>query len=116
MSAFGISRRDRFLNLDLLLLSRQFETVELPKEKKYLLRYFDNPVQEAFLKYFFVFDNYINFCDHTGYVVQKKWLKHLHEKLKTIEKAHKDARSNFDMAGLVEIEKGEFKFSRHLPK
>ena len=101
---------------DLLLLSRSFETYELPKEKKYLMRYFENPIQEAFIKYFFTFGNYKNFTDHTGLSVQKKWLQTLHRKLIVLEKAHKEAKLNFDMQGLVKIEKGKYKFSPHIYK
>ncbi len=104
------------MSRDLFLLGRQFDFYELPKEKKYLLNYFDTPIQEAFLKYFFVFGDYKNFTDHTGNVVQMRWLKVLHEKLITIEKAHKEARANMDMAGLVDIEKGKLKFSKKSSK
>ena len=104
------------MSRDLLLLSREFETYQLPKDKKYLLKYFDSPVQESFLKYFFVFNDFVNFTDHTGISVQPKWLRNLHEKLQIIEKAHKEAKANMDMPGLLQIEKGKFKFNKHRPK
>ena len=96
------------LNRDLLLLARQFESYQLPKEKKYLLKYFDSPVQQAFLKYFLIFHEYKNFTDHTGIAVQPHWLKNLCEKLHILEKAHKEAKQNLDMAGVLQIEKGKF--------
>lgn len=108
-----LKENNKINDRDLLLLARKFETYELPKDKKYLLNYFDNELQEAFLKYFFVFKDYDNFIDHTGIFVQKKWLDSLYKKLLSIEQAHKDAKSNFDMSGLLAIERGKFKFTRH---
>lgn len=104
------------MNRDLLLLARQFESYQLPKEKKYLLKYFDSPVQQAFLKYFLIFHEYKNFTDHTGIAVQPHWLKNLCEKLHILEKAHKEAKQNLDMAGVLQIEKGKFKFNKHRSK
>ena len=101
---------------DLILLSRKFETYDLPKEKKYLLTYFDSELQLAFIKYYFVFGEYTNFTDHTGFAVQKKWLDNLYEKLLIIENAHKKAKSEFDMKGVLAIEKGKFKFMKHKSK
>lgn len=104
------------MSRDLLLLSREFDNYQIPKDKKYLLNYFDSQIQEAFLKYYFVFQDYKNFTDHTGISAQKKWLQNLHEKLQIIEKAHKQAKSNFDMSGVLEIETGNFKFNKHRSK
>jgi hypothetical protein len=116
VSLFRAYRRNNFLNLDLLLLSRNFETYELPKEKKYIMRYFKTPIQLAFLKYFMVFNDYKNFTDHTGISAQIKYLHSLHEKLIAIEKAHRQARIDMDMSGLVLIEKGKYKFRKNNDK
>ena len=97
---------------DLKLISLQLETVELPKEKKYLFKYFNTPLQIAFLKYFHLFGDYSNFVDHTGLSCQIKWLKSLHSKLQKIEKMHKEARFNMDIETLARIESGKQKFSR----
>lgn len=97
---------------DMSFISREFETFELPKEKKYLLKYFDTVLQEAFLKYVFVFGDYDNFVDHTGLACQPRWLKNLYNKLKRLESAHKEARSSFSEEGmkrLAQIESGKFK-------
>lgn len=94
---------------DLDFLARRFETVELPKERKYLYNYFRTEVQRAFLKYMHVFGDYTNFVNHTGYACQDRWLATLHEKMQKIETAHKEARLNMDMALLVVIERGKYK-------
>lgn len=104
------------MNPDLLLLSREFENYQFPKEKKYLLNYFESGIQEAFLKYYFVFHDFKNFTDHTGISVQPKWLRNIHEKLRIIEEAHKQAKANFDMTLVLEIESGNFKFNKHRAK
>ena len=102
--------------LDLKLISFQLEIVELPKEKKYLLKYFDTPIQIAFLKYIHVFGDYKNFTDHTGLSCQFKWLKSLYDKLRKIEKMHKEAKSNMDLETLERIETGKQRFPRKLPE
>lgn len=94
---------------DLVFLARQWETVELPKEKRYLLRYFETPLQVAFLKYIQVFEDHCNFVDHTGFTCSDRWLIKLSDKLKKLQKLHRDARSNMDMTALAHIESGNYK-------
>lgn len=98
---------------DLSLISREFENLEFPKEKRYLLKYFNTVLQVAFLKYVFVFGDYDNsidnFVDHTGLSCRPKWLKDLYKKLKKLEAAHKEAKLNMDMEILAKIEMGKFK-------
>lgn len=97
------------LTRDLSFISREFETIELPKEKKYLLKYFKTVLQVAFLKYVFVFGDYDNFVDHTGFSCRLRWLDSLYDKLKRLEASHKEARANMDMTLLALIESGKFK-------
>ena len=94
---------------DLSFIAREFETLELPKEKRYLLKYFDTVLQEAFLKYVFVFGDYENFVDHTGFVCRPHWLKNLYIKLNILEALHKKARADMDMKTLAKIETGRYK-------
>lgn len=96
-------------NHDLLFLARQWEIVELPKEKKYLFKYFDTPIQNTFLKYFYVFGDYSNFVDHTGLICSERWLTTLHDRLQKLQKLHREARENMDMTSLALIESGNFK-------
>jgi hypothetical protein len=83
--------------------------LELPKEKNYLFKYFRKDVQQYFLKYFFVFNNFDNFVDHTGLYCQVRWLKILHKKLVNIELLHKKAKENMDLELLSKIESGKYK-------
>lgn len=95
---------------DLLWIAKAYESFEIPKEKKYLSKYFKTQIQRAFLRYFFAFGNYTNFRDHTGLDCQIRWLKILHEKLEALEKVRNDARKNMDMTTLAKIESGKYKF------
>jgi hypothetical protein len=97
------------LSKDLIFLSRQYETFELPKEKGFLLKYCETPVQEAFLRYYYAFGNYDHFCDHTGFVIQKRWMKMLLKKMQRLEKLCVEARSNFDLELVAKIESGKYK-------
>jgi len=96
-------------NRDLSFLARQWETVELPKEKKYLLRYFNTPLQAAFLKYVHIFGDYSNFVDHTGLASSPRWLAILYNRLQTLQTLHREARANMDMTALAHIESGNYK-------
>lgn len=96
-------------NPDLIFLARQWETVELPKDKKYLLKYFDTPLQMTFLKYVYVFENYSNFVDHTGFPCTTRWLAVLYNRLQTLQSLHRAARANMDMTALAKIESGKYK-------
>jgi len=90
---------------DLVFLSGDFTFV--PKDKRYLTKYFKTRTQKMFLSYFILFGTYDNFVDHTGIYCQKRYMKILHDKLIVIENAHKIAKQNLDFANLVKIENGE---------
>lgn len=99
---------------DLKMISGDFEKYHIPKDKKYLLKYFKTDTQLAFLKYILVFKNYENFTDHTGRWCRPKYLKALNERFLAIQAAHNEAKFNFDLTYLAKIESGKLKFS-HLP-
>ncbi len=97
------------MNPDLALLSRQFENVELPRDKAYLYKYFKTDVQLAFLKYYHVFGEYTNFSDHTGIHCTLPWLKKLYERVVKLEELHRQTKRDFDLETLARIEKGKYK-------
>lgn len=94
---------------DHLWLARAYENFELPKEKKYLLKYFKTDIQIAFLKYYFTFGSFENFRDHTGFDCQIRWLNILLNKLESLENARKTARIDMDMTTLAKLESGKYK-------
>ena len=93
-------------------VGRLYETSEIPKDKRYLLKYFSTPLQEAFLRYQLVFGDTKNFVDHTGLVVQERWLKTLRERMEEIETAKRVARETLDLTRLAEIESGDYKAAK----
>jgi len=95
------------LQRDLIFLAGDFSFV--PKGKRYLLKYFKTKIQRAFLSYFFIFGEYTNFVDHTGFYCQKRYMKMLHERLLSIEVAHKIAKQNVDLSNLALIESGKIR-------
>lgn len=97
------------MNRDLAWIGRLYETAEIPKEKLYLLRYFDTPTQEAFLRYVLVFDDHKNFSDHTGIIAQKRWLNTLRRRYDRLEAERIRARAEMDLETLAKIESGDFK-------
>jgi len=80
----------------------------IPKSKKYLLKYFSTPVESEFLRYYILFGNYTKFSEHTGYIVDRRWLRRLRSKLEKIEKIHDHARKTFDISLVAEIESGKW--------
>lgn len=94
---------------DLIFLSGNFEEYEIPKDKLYLLKYFRRDIQQKFVRYFFAFNDFSNFVDHTGLYCQMRWLKMLHNKLLKLESLHKEAKSNIDLETLLKIESGKYK-------
>jgi len=96
---------------DLDFLSREYECLDnIPKEKKYLLKYFRKEIQKHFLQYYFVFGNYDNFVDHTGFYCQTKWLKILHKKLIDLEELYSNAKKNMDLDLLGKIEARKYRY------
>jgi len=94
---------------DLHFISKEYENFIVPKNKKYLLKYFNTDLQEAFLKYYLVFGDWSNFVEHTGLVCQPRWMKTLESKLVLLEAAHLEAKKDMDMTKLAKIESGKFK-------
>ena len=66
-------------------------------------------MQASFIRYCHAFGNYKNFADHTGFVVQTRWMRMLLKKFKRIESLHADAKANFDLTLLSQIESGKYK-------
>lgn len=95
-------------------ISKSYETLELPKEKKYLLKYFRTKIQTSFLQYYFAFGEYNNFRDHTGIDCQIRWLNILFKKMQILEQIRQKARSDMDMKTLARIEAGKYKLSKEL--
>ena len=98
---------------ELKFISGEFLHCDLPKEKKYLFKYFRNESQRQFLKYYFTFDGNINikyFSRRTGYVCSERWLSTLRNKIITLERVHNNAKRDLDFEKLSLIKSGKLKY------
>jgi hypothetical protein len=103
---------------DANFLSGKFFDLDIPKEKRYLLKYFRNDLQRAFLRYYLVFGEVWNFTDHTGYYCSKRLAFRLANRYKRLTKLHQEAKISLDEDGIeiVELlERGKYRLTR-LPK
>jgi len=97
---------------ELDFLSGRFFDMDLPREMKYLEKYFYLDVQRAFLSYYYIFESTTHFTDHTGHVCSRRHLRTMKEKYKKIRIAHKEAKSNFDIEKVAYIESGKYKWRK----
>lgn len=99
---------------DLDFISGRFFNYDVPKEKRYLLKYFKNDLQMAFLKYFMVFGDYRNFTDHTGYYCNPSLLFRMEQRLRRIVAVYDEAKRALTEEGMATvhlIESGKFRLT-----
>lgn len=92
----------------------RFLFLEIPKEKRFLLKYFRGKIQRYFLKYFIFFGDHKNFVDHTGLCCSEKWLKFLEKKYNDLIYIHSISKSSLDFEKLAEVEYGNIKISKDI--
>ena len=81
---------------------------EIPKEKRYLLKYFRSDLQDAFLRYYLLFGSYEFFAEHTGMACAARGLKYLEKKIILLEEEHAKAKADLNFEELTRIETGKF--------
>lgn len=86
----------------------RFLDLEIPKDKRFLLKYFKTNIQNTFLKYLIFFGDIENFCDHTGIPCQKRWLKDLLSRYNSLIYLYDKAKKNMDLDFLSELDDGKF--------
>ncbi|RDJ35269.1 MAG: hypothetical protein DWQ19_10670 [Crenarchaeota archaeon] len=101
------------LERDLELISGNFFELELPKSKRYLLKYFKTDIQRQFIRYYLIFGTAKYFVQHTGCYCQIRWRQLMLVKYKTLEKALKQARKNMNFNLITLIESGKFKLAKY---
>lgn len=94
----------------------RFLFLDIPKEKKFLLKYFKGKIQIYFLRYFIFFGDYKNFVDHTGICCQDRWLKHLEKKYNDLIYIKNLYKKNMDLEKLAELESGDIIVSGNIRK
>jgi len=93
---------------DLKLISGELFEYELPKEHRYLYKYYSTAVERSFVNYYFCFNgDFENFVDHTGVYAAKKWIGVMKRRLIVIMESHKKAKEEMDMKTLAFIEAGK---------
>lgn len=94
---------------DLEFISGRFADLSIPKEQKFLLKYYKTDLQRAILKYYLVFGETSCFIEHTGYYTTKSYLYRQEQKLHVILAVHKEAKSSMNVEELWKIESGKYK-------
>jgi hypothetical protein len=102
---------------DLKFLAGVFFEEELPKDRQFLFRYFRSDLEKQFLRYYYCFEEFSQFTDHTGYYCQKRWLRILEKRLKWLVDAFIKAKQDVLVPGkeeealktLGQIQRGKYK-------
>lgn len=98
---------------DLDFISAKYADYEIPKEKRFLLKYFTSDLQVAFLKYYLCFGDWKLFSQHTGFYCTHRILYRFVDRYEKLIKAHDEAKSTLSeecMEQLLIIEQGNFKY------
>jgi hypothetical protein len=95
---------------ELKFLAGVFFDFEIPKDKKYLLKYFRTSIEQQFVKYYLCFSEIDYFVEHTGYFCQKRWLVILKKRFNTIVDFHHKCKVDLDLELLKKVEEGKHKF------
>lgn len=90
-------------------MSNNYLYQELPKDKKFLLKYFKGDLQNSYVRYVVFFGSHNNFMDHTGIKITESWLKKLESKYKDLIYLHSLSKSLSNFALLSELESGDLK-------
>ena len=96
------------LDLELEFVSGRIFDLTIPKERKYLYKYFASDAQQHFVKYYLTFGNFTRFAEHTGFRFEKRWLRYLKGRLLKLMEAHKKAKEDLDFETLTKIESGQY--------
>jgi hypothetical protein len=96
-------------NRDRNLVSGFFLEDYIPPDKLWMTKYFTTSIQKRFLIYFLIFGSCFYFVRHTGIYCTTRYLKKMKKFFYKLQKAHEDAKKNFDLEKLSEIEMGNYK-------
>jgi len=94
---------------DLALVSNFLGPVS--KENKWLMRYFKTRTRRRFLKYYLTFGCVARFCQHSGEVCTKRYVKKMKRQYILLVAKHNRAKADFDLDCLESMEKGKCKLN-----
>jgi hypothetical protein len=92
---------------DLQFLSGEFLDYEVPKDKRWLFKYFKTTIQKQFLAFYIEFEDIYMFKQYTGIVVSKRALERLVIKYDILIKLKDQSKSEFELEKLWKIESGK---------
>jgi hypothetical protein len=98
-----------FYEKNLKFLSYGSDPIIIPKEMSFLNKYFKTKVQRTFLKYYFVFKDKSNFCDHTGFTATTSFICKMTGKYHYLVNEFENARKNMDLEKIGKIQMAKFK-------
>ena len=98
---------------DAKFISGDFFEYQIPKDKRYLKKYFTTEIQEKFISYLLIFGHYENFVDHTGIFCKKRYMQQLYSNFIEIQNAHSKAKKDMNLELLSKIEDGNFSIKQH---
>jgi hypothetical protein len=90
---------------NLLYLDSAFENTVIPKEHKFLLKYFKTFQQRAFLKYYYIMKDWQNFGKHTGIWSSRFFVMKLMFKFKYYMSIYEKAKAEADFETLKLLNK-----------
>jgi hypothetical protein len=100
---------------DLAFISGDFFVYQIPKNKKYLTKYYTTPLQKMFLKYYLCTGTISNFTNHTGMFCSDRILFKLKSRYLKFCEIYDNAKKSFTEEGmeLIDlIESGRFRLTK----
>lgn len=101
---------DSFEEQNMKFLQGDFRNFTIPKEHKFLYKYFKNKLQKSFLEYCYVMssENAYFFQDHTGNKITNSFVYKLVQKIKALLYLYEKAKNEIDFDTLKKLERGQF--------
>lgn len=81
----------------------------VPKERKYLLKYFTGKLSRSIVTYYLIFGTVTYFMEHTGIKTTSRYLKMIISQARKIEAAFEAAKANSNIEKIAEIKSGNWK-------
>lgn len=78
-------------------------------ESFWMTRYFGDGLGYEFLRYFLAFRSSVHFSEHVGMPCSKRWVNRMKSRLRTLERAHAEAKRSMDFESLADLETGKYK-------
>ncbi len=97
---------------DLDFVAGNFVDYDVPKDRRFLLKYFKSDLQIAFVKYYLFFGEYLLFRQHTGHFCSRRILYRFLDRVHALVDAYERAKADLSEVGMetvLALEKGEYR-------